>query len=641
MTKSEIVEHLGDSVVLLPRLIADALAANDRLKLRLSLLQEAAVQAREPHRTPRSFAAELRACGMGGGHLDHFAATVRPISDSRFIAPGAQSVMDGLGPDLEAMLAPLKAVQDGHWEALNTRMRQLADSLPPADNDELDISDIARMSAARRDGPDSVHLLVMDLHKAINRLASDTAVEDIDGAKVHHLEDWDRRRVAAFMRGVNRTAPLAFGHPGLGTTAARAGGRLTLQNDIGETDAHVLVIHVDGRLLTMTYTDVHRRRAKFFMGLFDGRLEWSPLSERSASGMPENEQFYLVTGRFDAGDDQALDDLLAFLGSRLVFLIDWNKARKALQTFVDRGTAIDLLSWAATHDFGHRAFLVLGGTEFVLEAVRRAAEGHMPYGVRLDQALGMAETVAFLRQALCETSVGLRAGSSARLIRDGIQADLARKFETAECAVLTILVRHLGLSRTLASAIADALTVRAHDDGGSANPLVAQARRLEAKADRLTVQARETCARLHNASSLRRLIDEVENAMDALDECAFLVSLRDPDFGEPAALGRLADIVIDGIGELVRATDIAARLPDRQQADAAAILAAIDATSQAERDADAAERDSIGAFMQENTGDARRLVLGLEVSRALEGASDHVAHAALALRERLFEELSA
>ena len=46
------------------------------------------------------------------------------------------------------------------------------------------------------------------------------------------------------MAGLNRTAKLKFTHPGLATTATRAGGRLVIQNDIGTTDAHVIVIHV-------------------------------------------------------------------------------------------------------------------------------------------------------------------------------------------------------------------------------------------------------------------------------------------------------------------------------------------------------------------------------------------------------------
>ena len=68
-----------------------------------------------------------------------------------------------------------------------------------------------------------------------------------------------------------------------------------------------------------------------------------------------------MTGRYVAADGGAVERFLEFLGSRIVFLIDWNKARKALQTFVGKNAAIDLLTWAAEQDFGHRAFLDLGG----------------------------------------------------------------------------------------------------------------------------------------------------------------------------------------------------------------------------------------------------------------------------------------
>ena len=57
-TKTEMIERLGETAVLLPSLIGDALTANDRIKLRLSLLQEAAAQTQAPSREPRSFRAE-------------------------------------------------------------------------------------------------------------------------------------------------------------------------------------------------------------------------------------------------------------------------------------------------------------------------------------------------------------------------------------------------------------------------------------------------------------------------------------------------------------------------------------------------------------------------------------------------------
>jgi hypothetical protein len=46
--KSQIVEHLGQADILLPSLIADALAANDCIKVRMSALQAAAHRAFQP-----------------------------------------------------------------------------------------------------------------------------------------------------------------------------------------------------------------------------------------------------------------------------------------------------------------------------------------------------------------------------------------------------------------------------------------------------------------------------------------------------------------------------------------------------------------------------------------------------------------
>jgi hypothetical protein len=640
MPKTEIIARLGETAVLLPELIAEALTANDRLKLRLSLLQEAAAQAAEPSRRPHDLQAERRACGLSDPRLDRIVSEAKGLGGGRLAAPGAGILLEGLAEDLEVMLAPLKAAGSAEWEDLSRRTAAVRAGLPEAANDELTLLEIGDLTSARRGQADTAHQLVMDLHKAVNRLAAETAVEDVAGAKVHHLQEGDRTRVATFMRGLRRTAPLAFGHPGLATTAARSGERLTIQNDIGETDAHVLVIHVDGLDLAVTYTDVHRRRARFFMSMFDGRLEWTPLSEQAAQDIGDNDLFYLVTGRFHAPDEAALESLLDFLGSRIVFLIDWNKARKALQTFVDRDAAIGLLTWAAAHDIGHRAFLELGGGDLVLEAVRRGAVGRVPYGVRLDRALGPVEAVEFLRRVLRETSEGLRNGRSARLIRDEIQADLAQRFDTAESAVLAILVRHLGLSRTLAAAAAELLAPAGVGDGGARAALAGRSKRLEAKADQLTVQAREICARLQDGVVLRRLVDQVEDGMDALDECVFLISVSGPEASLHPALEGLADLVVGALGQMVRATEAAVRVPDGARADAVAALQAIDAAVQTEREADAAERACIGAIMAAPGADARALVLGLEVARALETTTDHVAHAALSLRERVLGKLS-
>ncbi len=642
--KTKIVEKLGERALLLPGLLADALAANDRLKLRLTLLQEAVAHSRRPEVPARGFEAERRSAGLTEPQYDATVAGARALSLDRILVPGAKELVKGIAADLALMLAPLDADDAEIGGALEERLAALIAAMPAADNDELAVHEIDAMTSARRGGGDSIHLLVMDAHKAINALAAETAVETIDGARVHHVTDEDRAHIKAFMAGLNRTAGLAFGHPGLGTTAVRVGTRLTIQNDIGTTDAHVLVVHVENRQVSVTYTDVHRLRAKFFISLFEGHnVEWSPLAEQSAQAIGEEDVFYLVTGSHVAADEPALHHFLEFLGSRIVFLIDWNRARKALQTFVGKESAVDILTWGAAHDYGHRAFLELGGVDLVFEAIRRTATGRIPYGARLDEVLGAAESANFLRHVLGQTSEGLRAGRSTRLIRDEVQADLAQLFDTAESSVLMVLMRHLGITRMLAASLADAFAEGKIAGGADRSQLARNAKRMEEKADRLTVEAREICARMQRGDRLRQTIDEVENATDTLDEGAFLLSLVPQGDGVANidTLADLAEIVIESVGQLIRAVEAASRLPQGQQGDAADALQAIDIVVLAERRADAAERDAFSAFMRVSAADARPLVLGLEIARSLETATDHLAHAALALRDLVLEELSA
>jgi uncharacterized protein Yka (UPF0111/DUF47 family) len=435
---------------------------------------------------------------------------------------------------------------------------------------------------------------------------------------------------------------LAFGHPGLGTNAARSGKRLIIQNDIGTTDAHVLIIHVEGLAVTITYTDIHRTRTNFFIDLFNGRnVTWSPIAEKTARNLENDGQFLLVTGRYEAEDNAAVDDFLDYLGSRLVFMIDWNKARKALRSFVDNRAAIDILRWTAGHDYGHRGFLELGGAELIYEAIRRGGAQRIPYGTRLDAALGLKETADFLKQTLRAASEGLRAGQSVRLLKDEIQAKLASQFETIEATILTIIVRHLGLSRMMASLVLDA--IRDPRSSGQQN-LAEQARRLEHKADALTIEARGLASRLpESAKRAKTVVDSVEEANDALEEAAFLLSLMPEEGREGHSLQPLADLgenAVESIAQMIRAVEAAYNLPEGLQADVTDTLRAIDAVLEEEKKADAALRKAMAAFIVAGP-DARMLVLRIGIGRALETATDHLAHAALALRDRVLGELTA
>ena len=111
-----------------------------------------------------------------------------------------------------------------------------------------------------------------------------------------------------------------------------------IQNDIGTTDAHVLVLHVEGLAAILTYTDVHAQRAAFFQSLFKPfSVVWE--ADRPATARPSARRRTITSASaaMRTPDAKALANYLSFLGSRIVFLIDWNRARKRLREFLRKG----------------------------------------------------------------------------------------------------------------------------------------------------------------------------------------------------------------------------------------------------------------------------------------------------------------
>ncbi|HMK69358.1 MAG TPA: hypothetical protein VK442_00155, partial [Xanthobacteraceae bacterium] len=299
--KSEIIEELGQFDLLLPSLIADGLAANDRLKARLSILQAAAHRARQPGGPRFELAGECRAAGIDDVTLETLVNRAFLLNDARFSAPGLASLGAAIWDDAAAMIRAAKAGDPAQGDKAAARLAAIQAATSLGASDDVALAEVAALTALAEGGGDSLHRLVMDLHKALNQLAAAHAEETLAGAQVYALLPQDRPAVEAFMRGVEATRKLKFNHPGLATTATRAEGRLTIQNDIGETDAHVVVIVVEADAVTVIYTDVHLPRAKFFTGLLRNfPVQWSGLERKSAAGLGEGRAFYLVTGRYPA-----------------------------------------------------------------------------------------------------------------------------------------------------------------------------------------------------------------------------------------------------------------------------------------------------------------------------------------------------
>ena len=638
--KSQIIEQLGQTDILLPALIAEGLAANDRAKARLSVLQAAARHARDPQGASFDLAEECRGVGLDAGPMEKLVDGASLVAGERVTAPGLAVLNAAILDDVTTMARAVKAGDGGQGGAAAERLTTLKAAAPQGDT--LALAEIARLTGLSGGG-DSLHRLVMDLHKDLNRLSAAHAEEVLAGAHVYGLAAEDRPAVEAFMRGVESTRKLKFDHPGLATTATRAGHRLTIQNDIGETDAHVVVIAVEPDAVVITYTDVHRARAKFFTGLFrQYQVAWSGLDRKSAEGLGDGGVFYLVTGRYPAADAKARDQFLEAVGASLVFLIDWNKARKVLRDWVGKSDAVDILDWAARQRVGHRGFLELGGADLVASAVHNATPARIGFGDRFDQALGRAAAVDFLKTVLRVSADALLAGSSIRVVRDRIEADLVRHLERVESTLLAIVVRQAGLARDIASGIARFIAEQQAHRSFDREAFAARARHIEEKADKIAIDARNEVARFGADRNIELLVNSVEEAIDELEQAAFISSLTPNDLNDAllAPLAELASAALAGAEAAAAGAAAASDVPDGQQVDSEDALAAIGRLVEMEHKGDSAER-ALTAIVLRGDFDMKTALSALELARALERATDRLARFGHLLHRHVLADLSA
>ena len=324
--KREILHELGEDELLLPTLLNSALKANDRIKYYFTLLQAAKNHADNPDQSHSNLRAERESVGISDPDLDIVVGGSTRAGEKEYTIPLAGLIFHEMSIAIEEMVSPLASKNSPEVDSFNERFTHLRSSLSLSGEEPVSGDLINNITLADRgSGTDSLHLLVMDLHKAINSLQTQIANEEIDGALGYLLIDPDREMVRAFMTGVNRTAPLKFGHPGLATIATRTGDKLVIQNDIGLTDAHVLVVTVKDQTITITYTDIHLPRLHFFQSLFHPfRVQWSDTISRTPEKKFEAPVYHLSVGTFTAHDETDAWDFLTHAGSRVVFLIDWN-----------------------------------------------------------------------------------------------------------------------------------------------------------------------------------------------------------------------------------------------------------------------------------------------------------------------------
>jgi uncharacterized protein Yka (UPF0111/DUF47 family) len=641
--KVRIIEGLGEAELLLPVLINAALAANDRAKYYFTLLQTARSQADQPQPRPVTLHTERLVSGVTDESLDTTVERATRDQSGTYRIPNAHEVLAAVMREIDSMLAPLRTDPNGTAAEFDARLSRLR--IEPPASDAIDGSLIEHVCAGSRDQGDSLHLVVMDLHKVLNRMQARITSESIDGCLAYGLRDEDRALVRAFMRGVNRTARLKFDHPGLGATATRSGERLVLQNDIGTTDAHVLVIHVEGLAAAVTCTDVHLQRLLFFQGLFDRfALEWEDTRSRKDTAV-EQGVYHLSVGRYQGRDLASLESFLEFLGSRLVFLIDWNRARKRLRNFVKKGEAIRLLKWAAEHDYGHMGFLKAGGEQLLYETLQVIARGRYHPGQLLEELLGAKQADDYLKFVLRTCTEGLLKGEPEVFVHDAVRAELLNYVRTGQQNLFDIASDHAAYIVEIAHGLyASVMRARQTTDPSQRKQNARRAKEWESKADALVNQAREEARSGEASEFFCSLVEAADDIADELEDAAFHLTLLADDPSQAhlySSLQVLSELLIQGAREYLKAVETARHLHRSAARDEMAdFLDSIHRIMLVERQTDEAHR-RVESALAESDADFKALYQFAETAHNLEQAADSLLRCGLHMRDYVMKQVMA
>lgn len=643
--KKSIITELGENELLLPTLVNAALIANDRIKYYFTLLQTAKAKAEHPAAEFPDLSVERITAGEKDDEMDNVVSSSVKSDHGKFMIPQSDRIIGSIYGCIDEMIRPFTISGISEGKAFSRRFEELSRYLPAPDSKVISDEEISRITSGDREHGDSVHILVMDLHKSLNMLQKEIAGEMIGGASTYLLTERDKVLVKAFMSGLNRTAPLKFGHPGLGTTATRSDQRLLIQNDIGETDAHVIVIDVQGTDVSITYTDVHMPRLLFFQSLFDDhKVKWEDTLSKSGEDRFEERLYHLSVGKYSDPDPEKLEAFLEHLGSRIVFLIDWNRARKQLRKFMPNRDCIRALKWAADNEKGHRGFLVLGGEQLVFESLEIASKVPMRYGEPLHQVIGREKTMEFFKWVLEKSTTGLLEKQTHLFIQDEIKAELLRYFHSAHEDLMDLCSEHASLMVEMATTVYDSLLHLQYEaDTGLVKRNATRAKKWEKDADELVNRVRSLSRRIEVAEFFTGLIMIADDVVDYLEEAAFLTTFAGDTIKSKnirACLSTMAWIALKGCQEFLKAL-YSSQYVNRSftQEEMQNFLKSVNLIFDIEEECDDALRTTRTTILTESS-DFRESYVATEIALNIEESTNSLMKASFTIRDNIFESLN-
>jgi uncharacterized protein Yka (UPF0111/DUF47 family) len=664
--KVKIIGELGMKELLLPSLISDALQANDKVKYFFSLLQAAKHHAENPQIELSNLRNEREECGISDSSFDTAVdySTMKLNVNSYYI-PNVNRIVTNILEYINQMIMPLqtfsdiayqndkhestvltdsKPIQLAEFDKLRDRFKELLARVPRIDEDVISDMIIDTFISGETKKGDSFHLIVMGIHKELNKLQSLIYQESIDGARVYGITDNDRRLIRAFMEGINKTKKLKFEHPGLDTTVTRSGDILLIQNNIGTTDAHVLVIKVKGMTISVTCSDIHLQRLIFFHSMLDKfQVSWENTATRQSEEFQDATLYHLSIGTYLSKNQTDLEVYLSFIGSRIVFLIDWNRARKRIGKFVKKEDAFSILKWAADNELGHVGFLKMGGEQLIFDALMKTAKSPLHFGDDFEQVLSREKAIEFLKFVLKTCAEGLIEGKSEFLIRDEVRVELTKYFYSFDKTLLEISANHASLVVEISTTVRDGLVQIESENGEFIMRNAERAKQWEKNADTLLNNIRLMVRRSNSSVVFENLVSNADDAADSMEEALFLLTLvtkQDIIGGFYEPMLELAELATHSSMEYLKSIENAKIIDKgstREQIDD--FLRTVDKIITIEHQADDVNRKVKAAIMNDSNN-FRQLQALTEISENIEDVTDSLLKSAVIIRDYVMEVLA-
>jgi hypothetical protein len=162
--KPEIIERLGHSDILLPSLIARGLAANDRVKARLSVLQAACRHARDPNGSRLDLKNECRAAGLDAPAMDALINSAMRSENDQITSPGLGRLRASIWDDVAEMIRAVRADDGARGDTALARLEAIKQSAGADDSDTIEAACVAKLTSLSAGKSDSLHRLIMDMH---------------------------------------------------------------------------------------------------------------------------------------------------------------------------------------------------------------------------------------------------------------------------------------------------------------------------------------------------------------------------------------------------------------------------------------------------------------------------------------------